>query len=373
MSNTNPTHLPLALPQSYPYHVGTLHLIGCDSESQSVAPPPTYETATASIDNDSVKERIHAPIGDMGLHLKVLQSDAIGPTSSKPIVKWDSLITACEEGKAKLEASLVDLNQNWLKIQLLKEEKALIQQQLEAGLAQIQVVHEAAQALCDKDTQTNLLVLEAALKGLEAVKPAVSTSHASPSPSIPIQNERVNRWQRVIQNYLGPIALTGWGLIVQSGILSSDTAKRIPLVGGIIGLCLKIKDSIDTCIEQAKTEDQAGLIAVCESLVETFMNADRIGKAVQETLAARRNAEESLEFIKTARKEQASNFETFGANLEKLNVVADKFNSKKFEVATLESRLTKLEESMELLISLVQKQSHAQPSTNQHTRVENPA
>ncbi len=56
-----------------------------------------------------------------------------------------------------------------------------------------------------------------------------------------------------------------------------------------------------------------------------------------------------------------------------MRVAAGKFDVATFEVAALKSRITKLEEGMELLISLVQKQSHAQPSTSQHALVENPA
>ncbi len=305
-------------------------------------------------------------------HIKNTQFRAIDHPASKPVVKWSNLITACEKATARLKASSVDLSQNWLKVHLLnEEEKALIQQQLEAGLTQVQVVQKAAKTLCDEDTAVNLLLLEVALKGLEIVKPVVLSSKSLPIAA-PIQNERINRWMQAIKNYLGPIALTGWGLIVQSGILSSDTAKKIPLLGGIIGLGLTIKESIDTCIEQAKTEDQAGLIKVCDSLVETFMNADRIGRAVQETIAARNQAEATLEFISTSKKEIHSDLEEMRVTAGKFDVAAGKFEVAAFEVELLKSRIAKLEEGMELLISLVQKQSNAQHSTHQKI-VKNPA
>ncbi len=360
MSATHPTNLPPVPPQSDAYFA-SMHLISSETESLSVTPPPKYEAATDAISQDSVTKRMQASIAQQGQNIKTAQIHAMGHPAVQSVVKWSKLITACEKAKAQLEASSVDLSHNWLKVHFLKEEeKLLIQQQLVAGLEQVQVVHEAAQALCNEDTMANLLLLEVALKDLEMVKPVVSIS--KPLPTAPIKNERVNQWMQAIKNYLGPIALTGWGLIVQSGILSSDNAKRIPLLGGIIGFGLTIKESIDTCIEQAKTEDQAGLIKVCESLVETFMNADRIGKAVQETIAARKQADATLEFISTAKKEIHS-------DLEKLHVVAGKF-----EVAALESRLTKLEEGQNRIIALLQqKQSNAQPSTNPHARVDNPA
>ncbi|KAG0083438.1 hypothetical protein BGZ92_010775, partial [Podila epicladia] len=173
---------------SDPYFVGT-HLIGSEPESQSVALPPEYEEATGAVNHDSVKERMHASIAQRRLSIKTAPSDVVSHPASQSVVKWSKLITACEKGKAQLEASLVDLDNDWLKVYLLKDgEKALIQQQLVAGLEQVKAVYEAAQALCNEDTAVHLLLLEGALKGLEMVKPAVSIS--KPLPTAPIQNER---------------------------------------------------------------------------------------------------------------------------------------------------------------------------------------
>ncbi len=347
MSNTNPTNLPPVSLQSDSYFAGTQHPIGGELDRQSVIPPPNYEASTAAVSQSSVTEGIHACVAQREQDVKSARSCAIKHPFSKPVVKWGKLITACIEAKIKLEASLVDLEQNWFKAWILQEEKVTIQQHIKAGLEQIALISEAAQSMCEHETADHLNQLQTALDALETIKgEATLKSTAGQEPAD--QDGPMARIWKEIREFFGPVILTGWGLIAQSGLLSPEVTKNMPFIGSFIGFGLAIKNRIDAFNEKVTTEDRVRFMEICNSLMEDFME---LGKT---TLFG--------DQIKAIRAERDSNIAKFN---KKADGLVERFDE-------IEQRFTRIEASMELLISLVQKQSNTQHSTHQKT-VENPA
>ncbi len=347
MSNTNPTNLPLAPPQSDPYFIGTLHLIGSEPASQSIVPPPTYEAATAAVSQSPLTEYMQVFIAQREQHIKSAQFRAIEHPASKPVVRWGKLITACEKAKAQLEASLVDLEQNWFKAWILQEEKVTIQQHIQAGLEQIALISEAAQSMCEHETADHLNQLQTALDALEAIKGEATLKPAAGQESSDQDGPMARIWKE-IREFFGPVILTGWGLIAQSGLLSPEVTKNMPFIGSFIGFGLAIKNRVDAFNEKVTTEDRVRFMEICDSLMEDFME---LGKT---TLFG--------DQIKAIRAERDNNIAKFN---KKADGLVERFDE-------IEQRFTRIEASMEVLINLVQKQSNTQHSTHQKT-VENPA
>ncbi len=349
MSDTYPTHLPLVPPQSDPYFVGTLHLTGCESESQSSAPPPIYEAATTA-GEASRMERLHAFIGDRGQDFKALQSGAIGHTTSKPAVKWDKLITACEKATSDLEASLVDLDQNWFKAWLLKEEKSIVQQHIEEGLEQVHIIYEATQAVCLHATAENVNRLQIALDGLATIK-----ADAIPKPTAPQkacdQDGPMARILKEIQEFFSPVLFAGWGLLMQSGLLSPEVTKNMPFIGSFIGFGLAIKNRIDAFNEKVTTEDRARFMQICNSLMESFMELGKTTLIGDQMIA-----------IRAERDKNIAKFDTTADGL------LEKFSKVEEGYLELKAEFTEIKQGIALLL----KQSNAQHVINQKI-VENAA
>ncbi len=255
----------LVHPQDDPHFVGTLHLRGALLEEVSASLPPPYETLIAP----SVK------------NLKLSSSNATEHSMLPKLEEtWGTLLKTCETSKANLDTLRRNLEASWFKQYLLKEEKARIREAIDTGFTKIQAVYTATRALCEKDEPVNLNVLKHALKDLQTFEPAVS-SFASPTPQTPIRTEPTNWCFEKIKEYLVPIVLMGWGLITQSGLLSADTAKAIPVIGALISIALKIKENYQNFMREAKTEDIRKLMEIRNTLVEIFMNVHDIDNTFQ--------------------------------------------------------------------------------------------
>lgn len=355
MSNTHPTHLPLISPQNNPYYVGTLPLIGCDSKSQSVAAPLVYEAATKSLNHDSVEERVHALIGDIGQNIKATQTCKTNNEAPELPIKWDKLTQACVKAKADLEASLSDLENNYLKAYFLKAKKEVLQQHIQAGLAHIQRIYDVTQALSEQSTLDHLKNLQAAMRALETIRSAaMPIAQDECTKEASTQSGALACIWKEIKEFLSPVALAGWALLAQSGLFSREVAQQMPFVGSFISIVWTLINRIELRIEQAKTGDQEKLIEICDFLGEIYMstvNAVDIAARVQATYD-----------------ERDKNIVTFDAKAEGLlknsDNLLEKFTKVEKGYSELRAEIAELKQGIALLL----KQSGVQ----QHTRVQNP-
>jgi hypothetical protein len=226
-------------------------------------------------------------------------------------------------------------------------------------------------------------VLKNALKDLQTFEPAVS-SFASPTPQTPIRTEPSNWCFEKIKEYLVPIVLMGWGLITQSGLLSADTVKAIPVIGALISIALKIKENYQNFMREAKTEDIRKLIEIRNALVEIFMNVHDIDNTFQgrvQTELMKKTHQSVIDNAFQARAQTDLMRETHQSiidnasqgrvqtealkNLEKNigNLSVDQSS----RIEKLEEEISQLKAGVNILIAWTQKQSTTQHVTDHRT------
>ncbi len=154
-----------------------------------------------------------------------------------------------------------------------------------------------------------------------------------------------------IQEFFSPVLFAGWGLLMQSGLLSPEVTKNMPFVGSFIGFGLAIKNRIDALTEKVTTEDRARFMEICDSLMENFMELGKTTLIGDQMIAIRAERDKNIAQFGTTADGLLENF----AKVEK-------------GYSELKAEFTELKQSVELLL----KYFKAQHATNQKT-VESPA
>ncbi len=244
---------------------------------------------------------------DAAIQQNTLNAEAIpssfNTTNTAP--EWKRLTAACIEAQTNLEASWSDLEKNVVKAYLFKADKVTIQRHIEAGLYQVKIIYKITQALCENDTAENQCQLESALKELDRIKFA-ATPHPIQYVQTPATHGVLAYFLKELHGFLAPVALMGWGLIAQSGLVSHITVQHMAFISGAISIIWTIATYFKNRAEQANTEDQLKLIQVCNSLMEKFMDIGMLPNLPRrtETVLVRQNGNFD-EFVKVARNLEA--------------------------------------------------------------------
>ncbi len=354
MIGTDPAHLPNPHRQNCRFILHKSQLTGRNPKhmappSEIVGPipykPETKEYKDAAIQQNALNPRAVSPF--------------FSTKNTAP--EWTRLIAVCIEAQANLEASWSDLEKNVVKAYLFKADKVTIQRHIEAGLHQVKIIYKITQALCEKDTAENKRHLQNALKELESIKLA-ATPQPIQHPQTRAKHGAITCFLKELHGFLAPVALMGWGLIAQSGLVSLITVQQMALISGVISIFWTIATSFKNRAEQASTEDQLKLIQVCNSLMENCMNIGRLENLPlhRETVNVDRHGNFS-EFVVVARnmeaevnalKEHAGRVTENGNNItQKVSVLERELNQK---INNLVEDMTEVRANLEIILTLLQ-------------------
>ncbi len=336
----NPAHhraLYSAIVGSNPYHRPQL----IPRNPGHKAPP--CESISSIPQNRGTEKDMDAAIQQRASNPKAIAS-SFSTTNKKP--EWKRLSAVCVEAQGNLEVSWSDLEKNVVKAYLFKADKVTIQRHIEAGLHQVKIIYKITQALCEKDTAENQCQLKSALKELERIKLA-----ATPQPikqrQTPATHGAVACFLKELHGFLAPVALMGWGLIAQSGLVSHITVQHMAFISGAISIIWTIATYFKNRAEQANTEDQLKLIQVCNSLMENFMDIGMLHNLPQRTehVVVQRNGN-FAEFVTVATNLEAevnALHEYVGlvteSSTQKLSVLERELNQKIDNVARAQERM----------------------------------